>query len=118
MVDRHSLKFGYRATTSAGSIEQGTVTADSLAAAERVLRGKRLFPLEISEIQGELNQDGHSPLKLQSTGSEAARLEKLLGKLATKHSHGKSNEKTKPKCSADHYRSGGLTKANYLSTRR
>ena len=97
MVDRHLLKFGYRATTSAGSIEQGTLTADSLAAAERVLRGKRLFPLEISEIQGELNQEGHSPLKLQSSGPEAARLEKLLGKLATKHSHGKSKEKTKPK---------------------
>ena len=95
-IKRRLLKFGYRATTSTGSVERGTLTADSLAAAERVLRGNRLFPLEIAEIRSGSSEEGHWPLALLESEPETPRVERLLEKLAATHSSGKSRKTTTP----------------------
>ena len=96
-IKRRVLRFGYRATTSTGAVEQGTLTADSLAAAERVLRGNRLFPLEIAEIRSGSSEEEHWPLAQLESEPEIQRLERLLEKLAATHSSGKVRKKTTPR---------------------
>ena len=87
---RQQLKFGYRASTATGSVKHGAVTADSLAAAEKILRSKRLFPLEISEIQGESDDRTYVGQKLQTAQVSSAQLEKLLRKFEAGKNYGRS----------------------------